>query len=146
MFKKEGIVSLIIALCYLPSIFLFAQTDLLPSSFYSLNEGLSDRLIGDIYQNKQGYLWLATSNGLDKFDGYQFTSFNNDWDSPFKISDKGPEKIREDQFGNIVLIYPNNITFFDLLNPVNNNVINEKCYFILSLMKMRLNSLQFTSL
>lgn len=122
MFQKEGIVFLIIAFCYWPCTLLFAQTDLLPSSFYSLNEGLSDRLIRDIYQNKQGYLWLATSNGLDKFDGYQFTSFNNDWDSPFKISDKGPEKIREDQLGNIVLIYPNNITFFDLLNPENNEL------------------------
>jgi ligand-binding sensor domain-containing protein len=122
MFRKEGITIFILALCYLPCILLFAQTGHLPSSFYSLNEGLSDRLIRDIYQNRQGYLWLATSNGMDKFDGYQFTSYNNDWDSPFKISDKEPKMIREDQFGNLVLIYPNNITFFDLLNPVNNKL------------------------
>ena len=100
MFRKEGITIFILALCYLPCILLFAQTGHLPSSFYSLNEGLSDRLIRDIYQNRQGYLWLATSNGMDKFDGYQFTSYNNDWDSPFKISDKEPKMIREDQMEN----------------------------------------------
>ena len=122
MFRKERIPILKFVLFYLPGVLLFGQIGPLPSSFYSLNEGLSDRHIGDIYQNKQGYLWLATYNGLNRFDGYQFTSYNNDWDSPFKISDKEPKKIREDQFGNLVLIYSNNITFFDLLNPVTNKL------------------------
>ncbi len=93
------------------------QSGLFTSSFYSLNEGLSDRLIRDIHQNKQGFLWMATSNGLNKFDGYEFKVFDNQWDNPYRISDIGPQQIEEDKYGNLVLIYPNNITFFDLFDP-----------------------------
>ncbi|MCI5081741.1 MAG: hypothetical protein MRY78_08620, partial [Saprospiraceae bacterium] len=93
------------------------QSGLFTSSFYSLNEGLSDRVIRDIHQNKQGFLWMATSNGLNKFDGYEFKVFNNQWDNPYRISDIGPQQIEEDKYGNLVLIYPNNITFFDLFDP-----------------------------
>ena len=89
-----------------------AQRSVLPSDFYSLNEGLSDRLIKDIHQNQQGFVWLATSNGLNKFDGYEFTVFDNQWDSPYQLSDIGPAEIHEDKQGNLVLIYPNNLVYF----------------------------------
>ena len=38
------------------------------------SERFSSGLINDICQDKYGYIWIATENGLNKYDGYRFTS------------------------------------------------------------------------
>jgi len=39
------------------------------------SERFSSGLINDICQDKYGYIWIATENGLNKFDGYRFTTY-----------------------------------------------------------------------
>ena len=39
------------------------------------SERFSSGLINDICQDKYGYVWIATENGLNKFDGYRFTTY-----------------------------------------------------------------------
>ena len=39
------------------------------------SERFSSGLINDICQDKYGYIWIATENGLNKYDGYRFTSY-----------------------------------------------------------------------
>lgn len=47
-----------------------------------LNDGLSQSTVVDITQDRQGNMWFATHNGLNKFDGYGFTVYqHNDQDS-----------------------------------------------------------------
>jgi signal transduction histidine kinase/ligand-binding sensor domain-containing protein len=38
-------------------------------------DGLSNALVFNILQDQQGYMWFATLNGLNKYDGYKFTVF-----------------------------------------------------------------------
>jgi signal transduction histidine kinase/ligand-binding sensor domain-containing protein/AraC-like DNA-binding protein len=40
------------------------------------NEGLSNSHISQIYQDSQGFIWIATENGLNKFNGYSFTVYS----------------------------------------------------------------------
>jgi signal transduction histidine kinase/ligand-binding sensor domain-containing protein/DNA-binding response OmpR family regulator len=40
------------------------------------NDGLSNSHISQIYQDSQGYIWIATENGLNKFNGYHFTVYS----------------------------------------------------------------------
>ena len=49
-----------------------------PTNFasYSLPDGLIDNTINAIAQDKFGYIWLGTSNGLVRFDGKNFTGFS----------------------------------------------------------------------
>ncbi|MBK9727805.1 MAG: histidine kinase [Saprospiraceae bacterium] len=52
------------------------------SSFQSnninLSDGLSDLRVQDIVQDKYGYLWFATSFGLNRYDGYNIRTFYSD--------------------------------------------------------------------
>lgn len=40
-----------------------------------LEKGLSNNYINDIVEDKKGYLWFATEEGLNKLEGNHFTSF-----------------------------------------------------------------------
>lgn len=48
-------------------------------------EGLSQSTVVDIAQDRQGNMWFATHNGLNKFDGYQFTVYQHDSQDPHSI-------------------------------------------------------------
>lgn len=39
---------------------------------YDIHSGLSHWIVSDILQDKQGFLWFSTWNGLNRYDGYEF--------------------------------------------------------------------------
>ena len=63
-------------LCCLPGI--FAQDS--DSRFINISGqlGMLHASINDIYQDKSGFLWLATSVGLYRYDGYMFKAYRHD--------------------------------------------------------------------
>src|SRR4029077_9445359 len=40
-------------------------------------EGLSQNRVTQIVQDDQGFIWLPTQHGVDRYDGYQFRMFKN---------------------------------------------------------------------
>ncbi|MCB0280228.1 MAG: hypothetical protein KDD94_12030, partial [Calditrichaeota bacterium] len=44
----------------------------------SIEDGLSQTSILDMMQDRQGFMWFATQDGLNKYDGYSFTYFKYD--------------------------------------------------------------------
>lgn len=44
---------------------------------YSLEEGLSQSQVFDVTQDADGYLWFATADGLNRFDGHRFEIFRS---------------------------------------------------------------------
>jgi ligand-binding sensor domain-containing protein/putative methionine-R-sulfoxide reductase with GAF domain len=42
---------------------------------YTVKEGLSDNYVTCLLQDDLGYLWIATDNGLNRFDGYSFKNY-----------------------------------------------------------------------
>lgn len=77
---------LYISLLYCFSVFT-AQAQV--SVLYTTEDQISSSLINDIYQDKQGFIWISTEYGLNRFDGNEFiiyrhqdndsTSLNNDY-------------------------------------------------------------------
>ena len=43
----------------------------------SLKEGLSQNTVYDIKQDQLGYIWVATADGLNRYDGYKFVVFRH---------------------------------------------------------------------
>lgn len=43
---------------------------------YSVPEGLPSSEVYEVYQDKKGFLWFATDNGVGKFDGNQMTTYH----------------------------------------------------------------------
>lgn len=49
-----------------------AQPQEVRFEFLTIEHGLSNFSINDIIQDGQGFLWFATEDGLNKYDGYNF--------------------------------------------------------------------------
>ena len=52
-------------------------------------DGLSQSAIYDILQDRKGFMWFSTQNGLNKYDGYTFTAYHNDPDDSTSIGGGG---------------------------------------------------------
>lgn len=44
----------------------------------SVSEGLSQITVSDILQDKMGFMWFSTQNGINRFDGYEFVQYKRD--------------------------------------------------------------------
>lgn len=47
------------------------------TTHYSVESGLSQSTVRDIRRDAQGFLWVATGDGLNRFDGYTFLQFHH---------------------------------------------------------------------
>lgn len=52
----------------------------------TIKDGLSQSTIRSIHQDSQGYMWVGTLNGLNKYDGYNITVYRHDPEDPGSIS------------------------------------------------------------
>ncbi len=68
---------------------------------YGVAEGISQSEIKCIYQDAEGYLWVATQNGLNKFDGYSFVNFYYDPTDKQSVSNNWIFDITGDGTGNL---------------------------------------------
>lgn len=46
-------------------------------SFLTADNGLSRNLVDHIFHDSRGFMWFSTSNGLDRYDGYEFVHYNS---------------------------------------------------------------------
>jgi diguanylate cyclase (GGDEF)-like protein len=66
-----------------------------------LEEGLAQSSVSSILQDRQGYIWMGTEDGLHRYDGYSFRIFRNDPEDPGSISESQIYALHEDRAGNI---------------------------------------------
>ena len=61
----------------LPVLLIGLMTAVGQTGYYIPSERFSSGLINDLCQDQYGYMWIATDYGLNKFDGYRFTTYLN---------------------------------------------------------------------
>lgn len=67
----------------------------------TIDDGLSQGMVNDILQDHYGFMWFATKDGLNTFDGYKFTIYRNAIDDSNTIAENYITKIFEDSDGDI---------------------------------------------
>jgi signal transduction histidine kinase/ligand-binding sensor domain-containing protein/CheY-like chemotaxis protein/HPt (histidine-containing phosphotransfer) domain-containing protein len=66
-----------------------------------VKDGLSQASIFDLLQDRRGFIWMATQNGLNRYDGYSFTVYKNDLNDPHSLSDNFVNTLFEDSRSNL---------------------------------------------
>lgn len=67
----------------------------------STAQGLSQGLINDMLQDREGFIWVATKGGLSRYDGYTFKTFVTDPQDNSSISSNAVSNLLEDRSGRI---------------------------------------------
>ncbi len=90
---------------------------------YTSEDGLSQRSVMSILQDKKGYLWFGTRDGLNKFDGNKFIIYKHDTEDPKSLSNNNIHSIYEDKSGNLWVGTKNGLNKY---NPKEDNFIQYK--------------------
>ena len=67
----------------------------------SLEQGLSQSSVMDILQDSRGYVWLATEEGLDRYDGLAFKVYKHDPADPASLPSSFVWDVEEDPSGDL---------------------------------------------
>jgi signal transduction histidine kinase/ligand-binding sensor domain-containing protein len=78
----------------------YAQSDELKFKHFTVEDGLSQNSVYSILEDHYGFMWFGTrTGGLNKFDGYSFTSYQNDEYDSLSISGNEILSLCEDRRG-----------------------------------------------
>ena len=89
--------------------FVNAQT----GRFYSTDKDLSNSLINKVYQDKRGFIWVATEDGLNKFDGNRFMVYKKNKNEPDALLNNYVKTLFEDSKGRFWIACINGIQIYD---------------------------------
>jgi signal transduction histidine kinase/ligand-binding sensor domain-containing protein/CheY-like chemotaxis protein len=100
--KKIGLVMLLLcAFCHALLAGKITVDNLLRFKQVSIDKGLSQSSVFTIIQDRFGFVWLGTSDGLNMYDGYEFVIYKHDPLNKNSISSNYITCLFEDNEGNI---------------------------------------------
>ena len=106
--------SFILFLVLFASILHAERTNYLYSFNSDLNEGISQLSVMDIYQDSKGYLWFATKNGLNRFNGKEYVIYRREDGNEHSLSGNSIASVTEDQEGYLWVGTNNGLNRIDL--------------------------------
>jgi ligand-binding sensor domain-containing protein/signal transduction histidine kinase len=65
----------------------------------STDQGLSESRVDHMLQDRQGFIWIGTLNGLNRYDGYRFKTYKPDPDNPNSLGGLRVFAVFEDRSG-----------------------------------------------
>ena len=83
------------------------------TSHLTVEDGLSLNVLTGIIQDKRGFLWFGTYDGLNRYDGYNFKNFTEEPDNPKSISNFLISSLLEDSKGYIWVGTNNGLNRYD---------------------------------
>ena len=78
-----------------------AQVDNLGFERIGADQGLPNCIIKEIVEDRFGFLWLATCEGLFRYDGYEYKAYRHDVTDSTSLSNPSVRSLLEDQDGNL---------------------------------------------
>lgn len=106
----KKIIPIIIAiLTFLYTLPIFAQT----GKFFSTDKELSNSLVNQVYQDRKGYIWIATEDGLNKFDSTRFSIYRHNKGDSTSLKNNYVRTLYEDSRGNFWIGCINGLQIYD---------------------------------
>ncbi|HEX6428139.1 MAG TPA: two-component regulator propeller domain-containing protein, partial [Niastella sp.] len=76
-------------------------TDYPVTTYLGIDQGLSNNSVRCIYQDRKGFMWFGTYDGLNRYDGYSFKVFRNNFKNTSSLINNWINAINEDNKGNL---------------------------------------------
>ncbi len=83
------------------------------SKVFTVKDGLSSELSRNMLKDKDGFLWISTDKGLNRFDGNTFYTFKHRPDDPFSIANNSCNGLLEDRKGRLWINTDDGLSLFD---------------------------------
>ncbi|MEM8927467.1 MAG: two-component regulator propeller domain-containing protein [Bacteroidota bacterium] len=90
-----------------------AQSILDTISFHHIKKGMSQTSATQIFEDSEGFLWVGTPNGLNKFDGSNFEIYEKGTDTSVGLTDGYIESIYEDHGGELYIGTNQGLNIYD---------------------------------
>lgn len=103
-----------------------------PYVFHHLTteNGLSNNNVKAILKDREGFLWLGTENGLNRYDGYSFKVYHAENGSNHSLASSDVWTLQEDGLGNVWIW---NGTTYSVYNRNKDNFMNDIPRFLQSM-------------
>jgi ligand-binding sensor domain-containing protein len=83
----------------------------------NVNNGLSNNQVTCLLKDRQGFIWIGTTSGLNRYDGYSARVFRNDLRDTTTISNSYITSLAEDPEGRIWINSVNSVSSINIYNP-----------------------------
>lgn len=91
----------------------FGQSSNIEFDHYTTKDGLSNGYINSILHDSEGFIWIGTANGLNRFDGISFKTYYFNTKDTTSIPGSGVNSIVEDSLKNIWVMTSNGLCVYD---------------------------------
>jgi ligand-binding sensor domain-containing protein/signal transduction histidine kinase len=81
---------------------------------YTMAEGLSSMQVRKIVQDRFGFIWIGTTDGLNRFDGRQFTVYRHLTEDSNSLSNNIVNSLSVDSAGRVWIATNNGLCYYDL--------------------------------
>ena len=76
-------------------------------------DGLSSRKVNCLLHDREGFLWVGTNNGLNRYDGTHFVQFRHQRNNPHSLLNNQVYALCEDKRGRIWATFENGVSCYD---------------------------------
>jgi signal transduction histidine kinase/ligand-binding sensor domain-containing protein/CheY-like chemotaxis protein len=99
-YRRQSIIYpvLSVLLIFVNSIILHSQPSNLVFRHLRVEDGLSQSTVHAIVQDRNGFMWFGTDNGLNKYDGNKFVVYHHDANDPQSVASNFIVEIYEDSY------------------------------------------------
>ncbi len=98
--------------CLLLPLSMPGQNDL-SIEFLTEKNGLSYRQVNSVYQDSLGFMWFATADGLNRYDGVEWVIYKHSDKDPASLPDNNILWVMEESAGNLLIGSKGRIVLFD---------------------------------
>lgn len=101
--------------------YIYANSNNIQFKNITIEDGLSQSTVEALYQDSNGYIWIGTNDGLDRYDGYNFKKYKQGDDVSTNIASNYILAIKEDKYKNIWVATINGLSKIDTKNNLVSN-------------------------